>query len=73
MHARVDNFASDLADANDAKRFTTQPSALLEFLLVPFVRAQRGDLSAMRRVDAKRNAKTSSANGDEFLPGQFVT
>ena len=49
----LDDFASDLADADYPERFTEYAVGLAEFFLVPFMGAQRGDGVGYAAVEAE--------------------
>ncbi len=59
-----DDLATDLADADDAERLAVDAVGLAEFLLVPFMGAERGDVVGNAAVDGQQQGEDEFSDGD---------
>src|ERR1035438_9807005 len=64
-----DDFAADLADADDAERFAEEAVGFAEFFFVPFVGAEGGDVVGEAAVESENERKEKLGDRDGIFAG----
>src|SRR6266404_2268861 len=64
-----DDFAADLADADDAEGFAEDAIGFAKFFLVPLMRAEGGDVVGKAAVEAENQREYQLGDGDGIFAG----